>query len=418
MKTRIILFTLLLICLSTASFSQPDYIFKSPVLESGTDLQINAVYRFKTVKQGTDALVKIISTSGDITLNSIDENWTGYDEAFQPFINVPPSSNGYVEFEISFVTPNGKNPKNQAEVPITCVDIDGLAFNNGNIFEKDQIELINGYYDFSGASQQLLTTTANDVSNTQWIGGLNTTGQYIDGIDTVDKNIMYSVVNANISKVRVKIGAMNTSPTKNDVRYRSVYFKKFSYPSSFLSVSSLQNFTATKKSGLTELNWKMNNQITYTTMQLEKSYNGSLWQTVDNYDMKDGIAAANTITFNYTTTETNKTYYRLKITGLNNTISYSNILVVQADESTSKFKVYPTAVSNTTTIQVSSNANNTGVITITDLQGRIVFTQKTKLNKGANQIQVTGLENINTKGQYLVSLVSNEQKNSTWIYKQ
>jgi hypothetical protein len=418
MKTRIILISILLICLSTVSFTQPDYSFKNPILESGTNLAVNAIYRFKTVKPGTDALVKILSTSGNITLSSIDENWTGYDEAFQPFIDVPALSDGYVEFEISFVTPNGKNPKNQTEVAMTCVDIDGLGFNNGNIYEQDQLELINGYYDFAGSSPELITYLNAPLSGSQWVCGSNLTGYAIDGIDTIDRNIMYSVVNSNINKVKVRIGARNTSPTKSDVRYRSVYFKKFSYPSSFLSISSLQNFTATKQFGHTQLNWTMNNQTTNMAMQLEKSYNGSQWQTMSNYEMKDGTIKGNTTIFDQSNFETSKTYYRLKITGLNNTITYSNILVVQADESTSKFKVYPTAINNSTTVQVNSNANNTGVITVADLQGRVVFTQKTALNKGVNQIQVTGLENLLTKGQYVLSLASNDQKNSTWVYKQ
>jgi hypothetical protein len=418
MKTRIILISILLICISTSSFSQPDYSFKNPTLVSGSNLAINAVYRFKTVKPGTDALVKILNTTGGITLNSIDESWTGYNEAFQPFLNVPPLADGYVEFEISFVTPNGTNPKNQSEVSMTCVDIDGLGFSNGNIYEQDQLELINGYYDFSGSSPELMTYMNASIGGSQWVCGSNLTGTYIDGIDTVDKNLMYSVVNSNINKVKVRIGARNTSPTKDDVRYRSVYFKKFNYPSSFLSLNSLQNFTATKQSGHTQLNWIMTNQVTSTAMQFEKSYNGNQWQIVNNYEMKDGTTKGNTMSFNHTSFETNKTYYRLKVTGLNNTITYSNILVVQADELTSKFKVYPTAINNSTTVQVNSNSNNTGVITVTDLQGRVVFTKKTALNKGVNQIQVTGLDNLLTKGQYVLSLASNDQKNSTWVYKQ
>jgi len=40
-------------------FCQPDYDFRNPVLLSGTDRQINAVYLFQNVKPGVDATVTV-----------------------------------------------------------------------------------------------------------------------------------------------------------------------------------------------------------------------------------------------------------------------------------------------------------------------------------------------------------------------
>ncbi len=89
----------------------PDYSFRNPILESGNSLSVGAVYLFRNVKTGVDARVTIVSFTGGISLYSLDETWTGFHEAFQPFINVPSRANGYVEFEIKFYDAGTRNLK-------------------------------------------------------------------------------------------------------------------------------------------------------------------------------------------------------------------------------------------------------------------------------------------------------------------
>ncbi len=54
--------------ITTLVKAQPDYVFTGGVLESGTDLQIGAVYRFKEVKPGIDGLITIMDMTGGMTL--------------------------------------------------------------------------------------------------------------------------------------------------------------------------------------------------------------------------------------------------------------------------------------------------------------------------------------------------------------
>src|SRR6478752_5225687 len=95
-------FILLLFSYVKAGFSQPDYDFRNPVLVSGTDKQIGAVYLFSNVKPGVDAFVTIKDITGGIELNTIDGG-SGYTEALQPVLDVPAYANGYVEFDVDFV---------------------------------------------------------------------------------------------------------------------------------------------------------------------------------------------------------------------------------------------------------------------------------------------------------------------------
>src|SRR5436190_18484780 len=113
---------LLFFITSNKAFSQPDYDFRNPTLVSGTDKQIGAVYLFQTVKPGVDAFVTIKDITGGIILNTIDGG-SGYAEALQPVLDVPPYANGYVEFDVDFVFAGTSTAMIQVEVPATPIDV-------------------------------------------------------------------------------------------------------------------------------------------------------------------------------------------------------------------------------------------------------------------------------------------------------
>lgn len=133
---------------SLTATAQPDYEFKNAVHESGTALQPGAVYKFADVKGGVDARITVMGFTGGVTLNAIDENWTGFDEAFQPFIHVAPNANGYVEFKVDFYQKNTMNLKVQSNIPVTCIDVDGVEYDDGTLYERDIIQFLPGYYDW------------------------------------------------------------------------------------------------------------------------------------------------------------------------------------------------------------------------------------------------------------------------------
>ena len=126
--------------------AQPDYVFTGGVLESGTDLQIGAVYRFKDVKPGIDGIITITDMTGGMTLANIDGP-SGFDEAFQPYINCAPYSKGYVEFQLDFVETGTNIPATMIEVPLTAIDIDGWAFPDDKLYEFDEFEMSPAYYE-------------------------------------------------------------------------------------------------------------------------------------------------------------------------------------------------------------------------------------------------------------------------------
>lgn len=132
---------------------------------------------------------------------------------------------------------------NQNFVPVTCIDVDGVSYDDGTLYEEDQIQFFPGYYDFTMTGGNLNVTVPNG-----WVYIKNLLGSSYPGIDTAAKDVMATVVNRNISKFRVRVGARNTSDEKGEIRFRSVYFKTFNYghPPP-LALSSILNLSGSKK---------------------------------------------------------------------------------------------------------------------------------------------------------------------------
>jgi Secretion system C-terminal sorting domain len=404
------------IFLSRKSFAQPDYTFKNPTLVSGTSLQTGAVYRFNTVKTGTDALVTVKSMNGGITLDKIDESWTGFNEAFQPFIKVNPSSDGYVEFEIKFVDAGLSSSQNQAEVPMTCIDIDGVDYGNGKLYEKDQIQLSNGYYDNNTTSLKLAVTNPGG-----WVTGKNTSAVSIGGIDTSDKDVMYTVVNTGVNAVTIRIGAQNTSPSGTEVRYRSVYFKKFTYPSSGTLPVIMSYFNAfAENNSKVVLNWvtemELNNEY-YTIERSQDNKNfaaigmvmGSLNSAVrKTYEYKDGLKG----------TDITKTiYYRIKQSDINGKSTYSPVRTVKLAQKQNMIQVNPNPFVDNIVVKYMSDNSAIMNVKIINAKGLTVVNSNNSVNRGFNNIPVNNLSHL-AKGMYIIQVIVNgELTESTKLLK-
>ena len=217
---------------STTLMAQPKYDFRNATKISGSNRQVGALYRFPNVRTGTDALVTITAITGSLTLDVLDDNSSGFDEAFQPTITAPVHSKGYVEFSIQFVAAGTLIPQVQTEIPVTPIDVDGK---NNTVFEFDEIyRNSSSYVDYSMAGSELNIT----FPSANWVDGVNKTGIDYAGIDTTAKQVMFSVMNYGTSILLVRTGADNTSGSSQQ-RLRSLYFQKFKYPNSVLSQTAL-----------------------------------------------------------------------------------------------------------------------------------------------------------------------------------
>ncbi len=398
---------LILICSFSAS-AQPDYDFTTGSLISGTDNQVGARYRFINVKPGVDAIVTVADITGGISLTSIDGS-SGFAEAFQPVIQLPALTNGYAEFIIDFVEAGTFTPANMLEVPVTCIDVDGRIHSGLPVFEFDMVKKSPGIYvDFNMLGGEL-----SIGFDPIWITGTNIVAIDYPGVDTMAKQAMFSSIAANISTMTIRVGANNLS-TESVQRLRSVYFKKFSYANSYLAKSPLLAFRGLEKNKKVELQWELQTANTLRTVVIEKSKGSSSFEAIGE------TVVSNAAKFQFTDIETleGNALYRLKMIAVNGKIEYSNILAFRNNNQVgSSFKIYPSAIQSSATMNVKSNKTGTAIFELVDYSGRLIHRQHIAVQEGHNNIQLNSMSNI-TGGNYLAVLKIDNNVYTQKIIKQ
>lgn len=411
-KMQKLLYGLFLILLPIASFAQPDYDFRNGILYSGTDLQIGAVYRFNNVKSGVDAFVTITNISPGITVAELDGN-SGYPEALQPTLVSAPGANGYLEMQFDFLIAGTNTPMMQTKVPVTPIDVDG--YNNfdglGNsVYEFDEIDLGGGYINYDLLGTELMMSQSGNTFR-----GYNTAGIDYPGRDTSAKQVMFTVVNANISSCIIRVGVDNQT-TVSTTRLRSVYFKEFWYANGLLPASGLLSFNGVQKVNGNELNWELSADGGFTGVSIEKSNDGKKFSSIDFKTISISAQKLKQTYIDAIQTE-GIVYYRLKLQNANGKYSYSDILIMKTKSNAVQgFKVYPNLVQSGATINISTTKNENAELMIVDLGGRIMSRQQTRLSQGSNSIQLNNTDRL-IAGNYLVVLSVGNEKMTQKIVK-
>ncbi len=404
-------FTLFFI-LPLATIAQPDYDFRNGILYSGTDLQIGAVYRFNNVKSGVDAFVTITNISAGITISELDAG-SGYPEALQPTLIADPGANGYLEMKFDFLIAGTNTPFIQTKVPVTPIDVDG--YNNfdglGNsVYEFDEIDLGGGYINYDLLGTELMISQSGNLFR-----GYNTAGIDYPGRDTSARQVMFTVVNTNISSCIIRVGVDNQT-TVSTTRLRSVYFKEFWYANGLLPSNGLLSFSGVQKVNGNELNWELSADGDFIGISIEKSNDGKKFSSID---FKSISNSAQKIKQSYM--DANQTdgvvYYRLKLQNANGKYTYSDILIMKTKSTAIQgFKVYPNLVESGAIINLSASKNENAELMIVDLSGRIMSRQSSRLSQGNNSFQLNNTDRL-IAGNYLVVVSVGNEKMTQKIIK-
>ncbi|MBL7743875.1 MAG: T9SS type A sorting domain-containing protein [Chitinophagaceae bacterium] len=389
---RILLFILISLY-SILVFGQPDYDFRNPALLSGTDKQIGAVYRFKNVKPGIHANVTITDMTNGLTIGNIDGG-SGFVEALQPVINVPAGKNGYLEMKIDFIDGATGLPSIQTEVPMTPIDVDGQMASGRPVNEYDMVQMISGYVDFDMLGGEL--SIGFPVG---WVTGTNTASIDYPGIDTMAKQVMFTVVNGSISSIIARVGA-NNQTTSSQQRLRSIYFMRFQYPNSYLASPALVSFSGNKTGDAVKLDWSLAADNDVNKVLLERKPGTGDFQLLQEWQLNKEND------FSYTDNEpgSEKVYYRLKLIYATGKIEYSNILSFRLNGPVKQtIDVYPTVSSGTFTANIYADKTQSSILQWTDMSGRMIQRQQVVLQKGDNSIYLSDNSGIK-KGNYIISV--------------
>lgn len=171
----------------------------------------------------------------------------------------------------------------------------------------------------------------------------------------------------------------------------------------------LVNFSASLIANISKLSWSVTNEIGITQYIIQKSNN-----SVSFTDIGVVTADNNTTAFtNYTFSDIafiSSSYYRLKIISVNGTITFSNILLVNNG---TQFKVstYPNPVVNTLFI---AGLKGGELVVLYDVKGKTILQKNIGANASTIGIDVVGLKT----GIYLLGVIANGSKFTKILIKE
>lgn len=383
-----------------ANAQPPILNFNTYNLDSGTALTAGAVYRFYNVTTNVDALVKVATVNGGITLRNIDRTIDGYSEAFQPEYRIIGNTNAYIDFTIRFVAAGTSTPVILPVLAATGLDIDGSPNGGNSLKEFNQMDMGGGTYEFNSYDTEItVSQTGNSIS------GNNATGNLFGTlVDTTAKQVMFTVTNSNVSVMTYRVGS-NNQTSSNSTRYASLYYKPFTYQHYPLAISGMLSFDAVAVNNDVKLTWALASD-NYSKVVLEKSNNGTSFAAV--YQETSAVHSRSA----YTDAEVNSSmvFYRLKTIGNDGRTEYSSIVSVKMSSSIpGQVKVYPTLIQSGTTVVIDVMEKSAAVVLVADYAGRVVKQKQVNLLAGSNSISLDGFDQLN-RGNYIVSVQAGKSR--------
>ena len=392
--------------------------FKNGVLSSGVAGQDGAVYRFPSVANGIDGLVKINSRSSSmVQLVTIDLTSSGFDKAFQPQVtygnNTSPAGNTdwWMDFQVSFVQANTNVPAVLTTFDVSGLDIDG---NNDKISE---------YASFYGLQSFLLEKTSKLKASAIKLkddGGSGkdadkSIGERFDGpvtnytnVDTLATTVMVTNTYLATNSFRLRTGAKSSGVSGAADRMYSFWFKSFSFqaPITQLLPVTLVDWNATFANSTVSLKWTTTVERNASHFIVERSFDGVEYsdiamlfaagnsETRIDYSYADKIPAGNTGTI----------YYRLKMVDMDGRSKTSDIRVVRIGTTGSDVKImaYPNPVVNDVRITIPQNWQGKQVsYQLTNANGQMI---KSYTVQNANQTEVISMTQV-PAGMYIMRVV-------------
>lgn len=375
-----------------------DYSFTSPVLVSGTLNAVGSVYRFASVKPGTDALVTI-TNAVNATLANLDQTGQGWNVALQPNITVTSLTTGYIDFRIDFVVAGTSTPMAQTEVAVTALDIDGYNFSaNQRLYEFEQFDMGPGsYVDFEYAGSDINVSFIGNAVRAQNVAGIDY------GSINLSPNVRFTVINASVTSMTVRSGAINQDQFNNVTRQRSFYFARFSYPNSALLPSSgLASFDARVHQGAVALNWSLAKDHAIGKIDVERSSGDGAFVKINS------VAADRGRVVDHEAAGDN--YYRLKLCENDGKFFYSKTIAVKNPrESINSISVASLVVNSKCRIYLSAKERSSVEFLLTDATGRLWLTRRINANAGRNVIDLD-IESSVLPGNYFVTVITSEER--------
>ena len=165
------------------------------------------------------------------------------------------------------------------------------------------------------------------------------------------------------------------------------------------------------------IQWSVSSELETGTYQVERSANGSVWETIDVIPAR----TQNALVEDYSVTDVNPyagvNYYRLKQVNLDNAYFYSIIKTINNNSGSASQLKIANPFSAGIILQLSSVRKGSVVMDLMDINGRIVHHQAGTLQAGANSLWIDGLSGL-AKGMYLLRINTGATTTTTKLVKE
>lgn len=346
----------------------PSLTFNNPVLISGTDLQVGAVYTFPGVTTGVDAEVTIMGMTGGAWLSEIDNTTgAGYYDAFQPYVGAGANDTSYIDWKFVFKKAGTSIDTILPALAVTGVDVDG---DNGSLKEFIQ-----------AATPGSFGLDPNTHLSFSFDGVRSTAISTIDNyplIDTANRASMFQMNFTNINTILYRNGAITTGGTQ--IRQTSIYFKSFFNTQTLLPVKLL-SFDAKPGNKGTDITWAASDEEDLGYYVIQKSIDGNKWKDISRVT-PDALKYTNHYSITDNEENKNTVYYRLQQININGSSTYSKTIKLTIRSSAD---IYSYASDNSINLQINTKADEDYTCDVYTLAGVKLMTRRYKVSTGINQ---------------------------------
>jgi hypothetical protein len=156
---------------------------------------------------------------------------------------------------------------------------------------------------------------------------------------------------------------------------------------------NIVSFTATAQIKAVTLNWSVITQTAIEKFEIERSLGNSTYVIAGTITEAVAINELQSFSFidNSASVDNEVLYYRLKITGKNGAVKYSNVLVLRNNASKNAVTIMPNPVNDYVTIRFTADKESEVTIRLVSVNGKTVLIQNRHAAKGSNTIMLNNL---------------------------
>ena len=158
-----------------------------------------------------------------------------------------------------------------------------------------------------------------------------------------------------------------------------------------------------------KLEWTTSGEENFNGFEVQRSVNNSNWSVLTTvYATGNGNQLENNYTYIDLQPLPSKSFYRLRLISGNGTFRYSEVRAVIINKGIQQIIVSPNPANDVAALSVHSLLDAESEISIIDMNGRLLYPQAVKVNKGVNNIDLPVVKKLSS-GLYLVQLRMNDE---------